>query len=60
MHTMGLVHRDIKPENLLVFKRGTGFQGKLADFGLTCGEREHCHPLRQALCFALCGSTGIL
>lgn len=31
----GVIHGDIKPQNILVFKEGTGFNFKVADFGFS-------------------------
>lgn len=40
VHRHGLVHADVKPDNfLLKTLPGGGFSAKIADFGLTLGER---------------------
>jgi hypothetical protein len=33
-HARGMVHRDIKPENILLARDGSGWQPKIADFGI--------------------------
>jgi len=33
-HARGMVHRDIKPENILLARDPTGWQPKIADFGI--------------------------
>ncbi|CAN0401902.1 unnamed protein product, partial [Scytosiphon promiscuus] len=39
VHSLGFIHRDIKPENVLFFETAAGVQGKLADFGISRGEK---------------------
>ena len=41
MHGKGKVHRDIKAGNIIVVGEGdeTTLTAKVADFGMTCGEK---------------------
>lgn len=45
VHDSGKVHRDIKAGNIIVTVEADGSgTGKVADFGLTCGEESNIYP----------------
>jgi len=40
VHHANIIHQDLKPENILVFREGTSYELKIADYGLATEVRD--------------------